>query len=163
MSKSPTVRASWLGNAPYRAVWDLQAEMVSGVRGGSAPDTLLLLEHPHVFTLGKAGGADDLLWNEDERGRREVDVIWSDREKVAAIGIKLNRSVVSHGFALNLTTDLDYFDGIVPCGHPDKRPTSVAALRGLRIDTGSAAREYRRHFERVFGTHLTWATPESMI
>ncbi|TMF45436.1 MAG: hypothetical protein E6I23_05050 [Chloroflexi bacterium] len=63
MSKSPTVRASWLGSGPYRAVWDLQAEMVAGVRGGSTPDTLLLLEHPHVFTLGKAGGADDLLWS----------------------------------------------------------------------------------------------------
>jgi lipoyl(octanoyl) transferase len=82
---------------------------------------------------------------------------------VAAIGIKLNRSVVSHGFALNLTTDLDYFDGIVPCGHAEKRPTSVAALKGPRIDTGSGARGYGRHFERVFGTRLTWATPESLI
>src|SRR6266852_8872521 len=79
MSKSPTVRACWLGSAPYRAVWDLQAELVAAVRDGSAPDTLLLLEHPHVFTLGKAGGADDLLWDEEERARREVDVIWSDR------------------------------------------------------------------------------------
>ena len=226
MSKSPTVRAFWLGSAPYRAVWDLQAELVAAVRDGSAPDTLLLLEHPHVFTLGKAGGADDLLWDEDERARREVDVIWSDRggeatyhgpgqlvgypildlthfemtipgylekleqslitylaelgiasepgghgltgvwsngEKVAAIGIKLNRSVVSHGFALNLTTDLDYFDGIIPCGHAEKRPTSVAALMGHRIDTENAARGYARHFESAFGTQLAWATPESLI
>ena len=226
MSKSPTVRASWLGSAPYRAVWDLQAEMVAGVRGGSAPDTLLLLEHPHVFTLGKAGGAGDLIWDEDERRRRQVDVVWSDRggeatyhgpgqlvgypildlahfgltipaylqkleqslidcldelgivaepgghgltgvwsngEKVAAIGIKLNRSVVSHGFALNLTTDLDYFDGIIPCGHADKRPTSVAALTGQRIETEAAARGYARHFEGAFGTKLVWAPPGSLI
>jgi lipoate-protein ligase B len=226
MSKSPPVRACWLGSAGYRAVWDLQAELVEAVRDGRAPDTLLLLEHPHVFTMGKAASADDLLWDEAERGRRDVDVIWSDRggeatyhgpgqlvgypildlthfgitipqylamleqslidyagelgiacepgdpgltgvwsngEKVAAIGIKLNRSVVSHGFALNLTTDLDYFDGIVPCGHAEKRPTSVAALKGPRIDTGSAARGYARHFERVFGTQLAWATPESVI
>ncbi len=226
MSKSPIVRACWLGSAPYRAVWDLQAELVGAVRDGRAPDTLLLLEHPHVFTLGKAGSAGDLLWDADERAGREVDVIWSDRggeatyhgpgqlvgypildlthfgvtipqylekleqslidylrelgvssepggpgltgvwsnrEKVAAIGIKLNRSVVSHGFALNLTTNLEYFDGIIPCGHAEKRPTSVSALTGQRIDTHNAARAYARHFESVFMTHLTWAPAESLI
>jgi len=226
MSKSQLVRACWLGSAPYRAVWDLQAELVGAIREGSAPDTLLLLEHPHVFTLGKAGHADDLLWDEDERARRAVDVIWSDRggeatyhgpgqlvgypildlahfemtiptyveklerslidylgelgieseqgahgltgvwsngEKLAAIGIKFNRSVVSHGFALNLTTELDYFDGIIPCGHIDKRPTSVAALTGQRIDTETAARAYARHFENVFATDLTWLPAGSLI
>jgi lipoyl(octanoyl) transferase len=226
MSKSPPVRACWLGSAGYRTAWDLQVELVDAVRDGRAPATLLLLEHPHVFTMGKAASAHHLLWDEAERGRRDVEVIWSDRggeatyhgpgqlvgypildltrfgitipqylemleqsligylgelgivsepgdpgltgvwsngEKLAAIGIKLNRSVVSHGFALNLTTDLDYFDGIVPCGHAEKRPTSVAALAGPRIDTGSAARGYARHFERAFRTHLAWATPESLI
>jgi lipoyl(octanoyl) transferase len=226
MSKSPPVRACWLGSAGYRSVWDLQAELVDAVRDGRATDTLLLLEHPHVFTMGKAASADHLLWDEAERGRRGVDVIWSDRggeatyhgpgqlvgypildlthfgitipqylekleqsvidyiaelgiasepggpgltgvwsngEKLAAIGIKLNRSVVSHGFALNLTTDLDYFEGIVPCGHAEKRPTSLAALAGHRIDTELAARAYARHFERVFGTQLAWATPNSLI
>src|SRR6266852_6446777 len=79
MSKSPPVRACWLGSAGYRTVWDLQAELVEAVRDGRAPDTLLLLEHPHVFTMGKAASAGDLLWDEAERGRREVDVIWSDR------------------------------------------------------------------------------------
>src|SRR6266478_9426942 len=219
MSKSPTVRACWLGSAPYRAVWDLQAQLVAAVRDGSAPDTLLLLEHPHVFTLGKAAGADDLLWDEDERARREVDVIWSDRggeatyhgpgqlvgypildlahfemtiptyveklerslidylgelgieseqgahgltgvwsngEKLAAIGIKLNRSVVSHGFALNLTTDLGYFDGIVPCGHAELRPTSVEAVNGRSVTTKEAAEAYGAHFGSVLETALEW-------
>jgi lipoyl(octanoyl) transferase len=226
MSKSPPVRACWLGSAGYRLVWDLQAELVEAVRDDRAPDTLLLLEHPHVFTMGKAANADHLLWDEAERSRRAVDVIWSDRGgeatyhgpgqlvgypildlthfgvtipqyvakleqsvidylaelgiasepggpgltgvwsnggKVAAIGIKLNRAVVSHGFALNLTTDLDYFEGIIPCGHAEKRATSVAALTGHRIDTELAARAYARHFERVFGTQLEWATPDSQI
>jgi lipoyl(octanoyl) transferase len=226
MSKSPPVRACWLGSAGYRSVWDLQAELVEEVRAGRAPDTLLLLEHPHVFTMGKAASADHMLWDEAERGRRGVEVIWSDRggeatyhgpgqlvgypildlthfgitipqylekleqsvidyvgelgiasepggpgltgvwsngEKVAAIGIKLNRSVVSHGFALNLTTDLDYFEGIIPCGHAEKRPTSVAALTGHRIDTENAARGYARHFESAFATQLAWAPPESLV
>ena len=219
MSKSQLVRACWLGSAGYRAVWDLQAELVGAVREGSAADTLLLLEHPHVFTLGKAGHADDLLWDEDERARRAVDVIWSDRGgeatyhgpgqlvgypvvdlahlgltipayleklersliaylgglgiasepgkpgltgvwhrdlKLAAIGVKLNRSVVSHGFALNLTTDLGYFDGIVPCGHAELRPTSVEALTGRRVATREAAEGYAGNFEAEFGVSLGW-------
>ena len=226
MSKSQNIKASWLGSTSYREAWDLQAELVSSLRDGRGADTLLLLEHPHVFTMGKAARADHLLWDEGERSRRHVDVIWSDRggeatyhgpgqlvgypildlshfeltipaylqkleqslieylrelgvdsepgvhgltgvwshgEKVAAIGIKLNRSIVSHGFALNLTTELDYFDGIVPCGHAEKRPTSVQALIGRRINTATAASDYAGHFARVFGARTEWTSPESVL
>lgn len=215
----PRVRACWLGSVPYQEAWDLQAELVRELRQGRGSDTLLLLEHPHVFTMGKAALAEHVLWDEAERSRRRVDVVWSDRggeatyhgpgqlvgypvldladfglsipeylsrlelslidylkvlgidsvpgdpgltgvwhdgEKLAAIGIKLNRSVVSHGFALNLTTDLNYFEGIVPCGHAEKRPASVEGVSGHRIETAEAAREYAEHFERVFGAELEW-------
>ena len=219
MNKSPRVRACWLGRTPYREAWELQAELVSDLREGDAPDTLLLLEHPHVFTMGKAAHLEHLLWDEAERARREVDVIWSDRggeatyhgpgqlvgypilnlehfsltipqylqkleesliaylhdlgidsqpgepgltgvwsggDKLAAIGIKLNRSIVSHGFALNLTTDLGYFDGIIPCGHVEKRPTSVEAITSDKVGTRAAALAYAEHFARVFGAPLVW-------
>ena len=199
--------------------------MVSRMREGREDDTLLLLEHPHVFTMGKAASAEHVLWNDDERRSRGVDVIWVDRggeatyhgpgqlvgypildlarlgitirdyvarleasliayldelgigsesgapgltgvwsdgRKLAAIGIKLNRSVVSHGFALNLTADLEYFDGIVPCGHADLRPTSVEALTGARIDTESAARGYAPHFAEAFGVELAWAAADPL-
>src|SRR3982074_2199379 len=79
MSKSQTARACWLGKTPYREAWDLQAELVAGLRDGEAPNTLLLLEHPHVFTMGKAAAPDHLLWDEGERTRRGVEVVWSDR------------------------------------------------------------------------------------
>jgi lipoyl(octanoyl) transferase len=226
MSKSRPVRACWLGRTPYRAAWDLQAELVRELREGGDADTLLLLEHPHVFTMGKAAVADHLLWDEAERERRGVEVVWSDRggeatyhgpgqlvgypvldlarfelsipqylealegslidylaelgiqaepgepgltgvwshgEKVAAIGIKLNRSVVSHGFALNLTTDLAYFDGIIPCGHADKRPTSVEVLTGRQIGVEESARTYARHFVERLGASLRWARPEALV
>src|SRR5260221_1183843 len=226
MSKSPPVRACWLGSAGYRTVWDLQAELVSAVREGNAPDTLLLLEHPHVFTMGKAALPDHLLWDEEEQVRRDVEVIWSDRggeatyhgpgqlvgypildlshfelsipqylqtleqslidylhdlgvdsepgergltgvwsggEKVAAIGIKLNRSIVSHGLALNLTTDLGYFDGIIPCGHADKRATSVEAITGTRIDTPAGPRAHAEHFSSIFGAVLAWTSAPKML
>jgi len=219
MNKSRRVTACWLGRTPYREAWDLQAELVSALRDGDAPDTLLLLEHPHVFTMGKAARPEHVLWDEAERARREVDVIWSDRggeatyhgpgqlvgypilnlehfsltipqylqkleqslidylrelgidsqpgepgltgvwsegEKLAAIGIKLNRSIVSHGFALNLTTDLGYFDGIIPCGHAEKRPTSAEAITKEKVETKTAALAYAEHFARVFGTSLVW-------
>jgi lipoyl(octanoyl) transferase len=99
---------------------------------------------------------------ESEPGERGLTGVWSRGEKVAAIGIKLNRSVVSHGFALNLTTDLEYFDGIVPCGHIDKRPTSVEALTGQRLDVASAAHDYARHFANVFGTQVEWSSSQSV-
>ncbi len=221
MNKSRPARACWLGRTHYREAWDLQAELVDALRGGDGPDTLLLLEHPHVFTMGRAASPDHLLWDERERARRGVEVVWSDRggeatyhgpgqlvgypivdlarlgltiprylelleqsvidylevlgidsqpgdpgltgvwsrgEKIAAIGIKLNRSIVSHGFALNLTTDLDYFEGIIPCGHAEKRPTSVEALTGRRIETETAAADYATHFERVFGMRIEWGS-----
>src|SRR6202049_4633659 len=226
MSKSLHVRTCWLGRVAYREAWDLQAELVTAVRNGRTPDTLLLLEHPHVFTMGKAASADHLLWDDAEQSRRQVEVIWSDRggeatyhgpgqlvgypildlkhfdltipqylerleqslidyvselgidaqpgdpgltgvwsrgEKVAAIGIKLNHSVVSHGFALNLTTDLGYFDGIVPCGHAEKRPTSVEALTGRRIATEAAAHDYAGHFADVFGAGIEWNSSDSLV
>ena len=91
MSRSrPRVRASWLGSVPYQQAWDLQAELVRELRQGRGEDTLLLLEHPHVFTMGKAASADDLLWDEAERARRGVEVVWSDRGFQSARGRRPN-------------------------------------------------------------------------
>src|SRR5260370_26286422 len=80
MSRSlPRVRVSWLGSVPYREAWDLQAELVRELREAKGEDTLLLLEHPHVFTMGKAALEEHLLWDETQRQHREVEVVWSDR------------------------------------------------------------------------------------
>src|SRR5205085_6747675 len=49
------------------------------VRGGRHPDTLLLLEHPHVFTMGRRGDGSTLLWTEEECAARGVEVVWTDR------------------------------------------------------------------------------------
>ena len=75
----------------------------------------------------------------------------------------MNRSIVSHGFALNLTTDLAYFDGIIPCGHADKRPTSVEAITGNAVATEDAGRAYARHFSRIFDTALEWASAPKVL
>ena len=80
---------------------------------------------------------------------------------MAAIGVKLNhQSVTSHGFALNLTSDLETFNtGIVPCGLLGKRATSVLELGGPKIDVEEAARDYVHHFEGAFQVPVEWADP----
>src|SRR2546421_10033777 len=85
MSRSlPRVRASWLGSVSYRQAWDLQAGLVRELREGGDEDSLLLLEHPHVFTMGKAGAPEHVLWDDAERTRRQVEGVGSDRGGAAA-------------------------------------------------------------------------------
>jgi lipoate-protein ligase B len=200
--------------------------VVAAVRGGGQPDTLLLLEHPPVFTIGRRGDGSTLLWSEAECARRGVEVVWSDRGgdatyhgpgqlvgypildllrlgsdilrhirgleaslvaylrtlgiesapggkgmtgvwsgggKVAAIGVKLNQQVSSHGFALNLTSDLDVFNqGIVPCGLAGRRATSVLELGGPHVPVVDAARAYPEHFVRHFGVAVEWGEPPEL-
>src|SRR2546430_3849830 len=76
---APAVRAYWLGSIPYRECWDLQRAAVAAVHAGEHPDSLLLLEHPAVFTIGRRGDGSTLLWSEAECARRGVELVWSDR------------------------------------------------------------------------------------
>jgi lipoyl(octanoyl) transferase len=220
----------WLGRVPYRRAWDLQRSLVAAVGKGEHPGCLVLLEHDHVFSMGRRADRLHLRWDDAERARRGVDLVWSDRggdvtyhgpgqlvgypildlrllnfdvityvrrleqslidylrtlgiesrpggkgltgvwtvpaeeampsKKLAAIGLKLTRSVTSHGFALNLTTDLEIFNqGIVPCGLEGRLATSVLAGGGPAIPVGDAAREYVRCFAATFGLKAVWTDP----
>jgi lipoate-protein ligase B len=68
-----------LGLVPYQQAWELQERLAAQIAEGSQPDTLLLLEHPNIFTFGRRGESQHLRWDEQERARREVDVLWVDR------------------------------------------------------------------------------------
>jgi lipoate-protein ligase B len=221
-----TVRTYWLGRVSYRQAWELQRSLVAAVRSGDQADSLLLLEHPHVFTIGRRGDGSTLRWSEAECARRGVELVWSDRggdatyhgpgqlvgypildlarlgtdilrhirdlersliaylrvlglsaeaggegltgvwtggAKVAAIGVKLNQRVSSHGFALNLTTDLAIFnEGIVPCGLVGKRATSVLEQGGPSLAVADAARAFPEHFAAAFGVRTSWADPAEL-
>ena len=79
--------------------------------------------------------------------------VWIDGAKIAAIGVHVSRWVTSHGFALNVTTDLSYFQYIVPCGLV-KPVTSIAAL-GAAAPREDVMERLVHHFGRVFDCRMT--------
>jgi lipoyl(octanoyl) transferase len=204
-----------LGRVPYAEALALQSELVAQRKRGEIPDQFLLLEHPHVITLGRNGHMENLLADEEvllrsgisfhptDRGgdityhgpgqlvgypildlrdwNRDVGAyvrtleqvlidtvgdfgiragrlgkctgVWVDGAKIAAIGVHISRWVTSHGFALNVNTDLSYFQYIVPCGLT-KPVTSMAKL-GARTTLEEVSQRLAEHFRRLFGVGAT--------
>jgi lipoyl(octanoyl) transferase len=83
------------------------------------------------------------VWTED-----------SSPAKIAAIGVHISRSVTSHGFALNVNTDLSYFDLIIPCGITAKPVTSMQKELGRNVDVNQVAESIARNFGVVFGRQI---------
>jgi lipoyl(octanoyl) transferase len=84
---------------------------------------------------------------------------WTEAEpaaKIAAIGVHISRSVTSHGFALNVNTDLSYFNLIVPCGITAKPVTSMQKELGRELDLGDVAQSVSRNFGGVFRSQMLW-------
>lgn len=208
----------WLltpGVTPYAAAYGAMHDLAARRAAGEVPDTLILLEHPPVYTLGRRTDPTHVLLAEAEIARSgaelhhvdrggsvtfhgpgqlvgypivhlgtEPDVmgylrdveeaviracadlgvqvdrnrdtgVWAGDRKVCAIGVRVSRSVTLHGFALNCTTDLGWYDGIVPCGLSDRGVTSLSAVAGREITVGEALPAVARRFEEVFGARLT--------
>jgi lipoyl(octanoyl) transferase len=203
-----------LGLMPYAEALALQRELVEERRAGRIGDLLLLVEHPHVLTLGVRGdgGRSNILASAEALAERAVDVhetgrggdityhgpgqlvgypiidlkpdrcdvhryvrdleevlirvaadydiqadrvpgltgVWVGGSKLAAIGVRIARWITSHGFALNVTTDLEYFKMIVPCGIADRGVTSLAALLGRSVARAEVEDRVIRHFSDVF-------------
>jgi lipoate-protein ligase B len=196
-----------LGRVPYGEALDLQETLLERRQRGEIEDTILLLEHPHVLTLGRRGEEANVLaggealaargievrrvgrggdvtyhgpgqlvgywivslrrWQDDVgrflraiegtlilalarlgiEGRRVPGFtgVWCpvpggrDPEKIASIGVGIRRWTAHHGFALNVTTDLSYFDSIIPCGLVGRRMTSMERLLGRPVPLDDAA------------------------
>ncbi len=200
-----------LGRLDYGRALELQRALVEKRKQGLIPDQLLIVEHPHVITLGRNGKPAHLLASEailsragisffpTDRGgdityhgpgqlvgypildlrewKRDVVAyvraieqvlidtledfgiaagreqgmtgVWVAGRKVAAIGVHISRWITSHGFALNVTTDLQYFQYIVPCGLA-KPVTSMAEL-GAAPERAALIASLARHFAKQFG------------
>jgi lipoate-protein ligase B len=202
---------------PYAEALALQSDLVSDRRAGTISDTLLLLEHPHVITLGTGSSPENVLADPAERARRSIELfetgrggdvtyhgpgqlvgypvldlkpdrkdlhiylrdleavliraaaafgvramtvpgltgVWTDVGKLAAIGVRVSSGwITCHGFALNVHTDLAYFDSIVPCGIHDREVTSLERDLGHSVPMHEAQEAVVGAFQEVFGARL---------
>jgi lipoyl(octanoyl) transferase len=201
-----------LGLVDYASALELQRERVALRKAGAIPDTLLLLEHPHAYTLGRNARRENMLVSPEylaargaqvfstDRGgdvtyhgpgqlvgypildltqhRRDISWymrsleevfirtarhwgieagrapgaagVWVGNDKLVAMGVHLSRWVTSHGFALNVNTDLQFFEWIVPCGLRGKGVTSLARLLGRAVEMDEVAERVAEHFGEVF-------------
>lgn len=223
-----------LGTKDYQPTWDDQEDLLkenleikkhnrdNPEDQKSSNNHLLLVEHPHVYTLGKSGHEENLLANENKlkeinatyvkvnrggdityhgfgqivgypildlenfytdihrymRDLEEVIIrtiaeyglkgersngetgVWLDvgkpyARKICAMGVKASRWVTIHGFALNVNTDMRYFEYIIPCGITDKQVTSLKRELEQEVDIEDVKAKIKKHFVDVFGCELT--------
>ena len=84
-------------------------------------------------------------------------------EKLGAIGVHISRWVTSHGFAYNVSTDLRFFDLIVPCGIADRKATSLEKILSRRVDCQEVAARLKAHFGQVFSLEMHATTHEDLL
>ncbi|PZC48678.1 MAG: lipoyl(octanoyl) transferase [Chloroflexi bacterium] len=204
-----------LGRIGYQEAREIQQAVAEARKSNQVGDTLLLVEHPHVFTLGRRGRPQDVLIDPDSLANLGIEVhetdrggevtyhgpgqvvaypimdirrlggprryvwgleqtiievlsdygiqgqrlagmtgVWVDERKVASIGVRISRDVTTHGFALNVNTDLSFFDYIVPCGDPDGQATSIAEALGKVVAVKEASMAVASHFGNEFDCEM---------
>ncbi len=128
-----------LGLIDYEAAWRMQEQYAGEIAAGARPPTLLLLEHPHVYTFGRKGHSENLLWGEEQLRRRGISVLWVDR----------GGDVTYHGPGQLVGYPL------IPLGRPGEMDVRQAASDGpesasisTRIPQADYV-EYLRNLERV--------------
>lgn len=130
---------------------------------GARPDALRFVRDLEEVLIRSAADVGVALHRSDVQTG-----VWSAERKVAAIGVRLMRMRVSlHGFALNCTTDLNWYDAIVPCGLADEGVTSLSELAGRTVTVAEMTPIVARRFAEVFDLRLEpqeepWPSPRGM-
>jgi lipoyl(octanoyl) transferase len=106
------------------------------------------VEEAIILTLAEYGIKGDR--SPGETGVWIDPAIKGRERKICAIGVRSSRWVTMHGFALNVNTDLNYFNFIIPCGIQNKQVTSIEKELGKQVDFEEAKQRLKRNFEKVF-------------
>ncbi len=109
-------------------------------------EELVIITLAHFGITGERSFGETGVWLDPGTPGRE--------RKICAIGVRCSRWITMHGFALNVNTDLSYFDHIIPCGIVGKQVTSMEKELGHAIDPASVKEEIRKNFEKVFDSLL---------
>jgi len=194
----------WLGVRSYNPIWDLQKAIHELRFNNKINDSVLLLEHNHVYTLGKNADENHILpsklkdteiikidrggdvtyhgpgqlvgypiidlhnykmsisWYLDVLSNSIINMlsdlgiesqyrddyvgVWVDESKIAAFGVRLSKWITMHGFALNVSTDLKYYDGLIPCGIFECGVTSISEHTKTNKSTQKMAKIYSQYF-----------------
>src|SRR6184192_493480 len=99
----------------------------------------------------------------DSQGSLGMTTLAGSSEKLGAIGVHISRWVTSHGFAYNVSTDLRFFDLIVPCGIADRKATSLEKVLGRTVKESEVAPRIARHLGELFGLELKNNSKEELL
>jgi lipoyl(octanoyl) transferase len=234
----------WLGLVEYEIAWQMQISLAAEIAAGRRPPTLLLLEHPHTYTIGPRGNPANLLWDPAECSRKNISIyhvdrggdityhgpgqlvgyplfplkkpgavpesgvvidsvgyirnlekaliftlarfglvagtrkgltgVWipadvrarclrcdpaekTDPAKIASIGVRVDaHGITRHGFALNVIPNMNYWQGIVPCGIGGVVMTSMAELLDPCPSMMDVMVQTVQVFEEVFSYEMQW-------
>ena len=202
-----------LGKLLYKKTWNYQKELLKKRSNNEINDTLILVEHEPVFTLGKNADKNHILQNcpdniktyHIERGgdvtyhgpgqlvgypildlrnykksiswymrsleqviidtlfdynitanrKKGLTGVWCNNEKIAALGVRLSKWVTMHGFALNVNTDLKYYNGMIPCGIFEHGVTSMSGVLNKTVDYEHVKKTIIKKFLYQFSVDYT--------
>ena len=108
-------------------------------------ETIILTLEEYGIHAGRSSGETGVWLDAGILGRER---------KICAMGVRCSRWVTMHGFALNVNTDLSYFDFIIPCGIQNKQVTSMEKELGVKMDMEEVKEKLKKNFAKVFGCEI---------